>query len=940
MKLLRLSLFSFWCGTFLGISTSQASSVVQGQISQAGDTVHLEFSGQSQWDYDIKKSEAKGKTFVQISVPGLNETSRQQLQNFSSPMVRSVQIDENGPDGKNLINFELSSKAVEPFDYLTEKPSRLIIDFYKAQGLEKAEARSEEAKLPKSEKLSGKKSKAIAKSSSSELPSKKSQSRNPASTDVLVVNDQGQSISLADALEPKKPIIGSIYDGGDPNYDRFSIKDYEVKEDSIIGSHEKVYLDFPMLRTKSPYLALIESRKPVYSITPQESDENKQARLLLTLFENKRYAVFQKTVDWFLQKYPQSQYDEMIRFMWADSLFATWTETHQADDFDVAMLRYRQAIDKYPQSALVERTMMLMGFATLDRGDFLGTLRLFQTHLQKRPASPNRDIARFAIADAYMKISRSEEATQIYKEIEKDGFEEKNKIQAGFLVGDVAFQKKDYRAAIADYQAAIKKYPKSEGEFPGATYNQAAAYFGLQEYRKSLDTYREFLKKFPSHPEAAFAMTRAGELLDILGADKTRVLGTYLETYFRYGDNPSAVVARLRMLSERMNTMKPKEVEKAVKDIEALSKDLDLPKMDQFATLMIASGFNRRKEFEKSIDLLVKFYQGHPTTVDAPLVSNQIVKNINEKLKDLVDQGKFIEALQWQNKYADSWLKSSDRIDTKYNIGRAYELSGVNKQALKLYQDTLNQIYALKGTTKGKERNIFEKLPSEDQVNLRIAAIESQSSQYSQAYEALRNIKNPQALTDRDQIERIQLSAQLLDRRGETESAIRYLNELLKTWSGIPELVAEPYLHLAQLEMKQNHIDEAMRSLKHVGVLMDDSKKVSSQTHSRSLELLGELQLKKGNKDEAIKTYEKLLGLYENSKPLESYRFKVGQLYFEKGEVQKAAQCWNELKTSKNKIWYRLAQEQLKSSDWKNEYNKYIKRIPAMSESQAPTERK
>jgi tetratricopeptide (TPR) repeat protein len=929
--------FLIFSAMVLGTVTTAAfaSPFVQAQINQQGDTVHLEFEGLPQWDYDIKKSEIKGKTFVQITLPQLNEKSLRLVQSFSNAMVRSIQVDENGPDGKNILNFEMASKAIEPFDYLTEKPSRLIVDFYKGQGSEKIEEAPNKKKAP-SVKATAKSAKAEATA----LPEKKKGNREPANTDVLVINDQGQPINLSEALESKKPATGSIFDGGDPNYDRFSIKDYEIKEDSIISSRERVYLDFPMLRMKSPYLELLESRKPVYSIAPQDNDENKQARLLLTLFENKRYGVFQKTVDWFLQKYPESQYDEMVRFMWADSLFAIWTESHQADDFDVAMLRYRQAIEKYPQSALLERTMMLMGFATLDRGDYLGTLRLFQTHLQKRPTSPNKDIARFAIADAYLKINRYDEATQIYNEIEKDGSEEKNRIQAVFLRGDVAYQKKDFRTAIADYQTALKKYPNAEIDFPSAVYNQAAAYFGLQEYRKSLETYREFLKRFPSHPEAGFAMTRAGELLDILGADKTRVLGTYLETYFRYGDTPSSVVARLRMLSERMNTMKPKEVEKAVKDIGALSKNLDLPKMDQFATLMIASGFNRRKEFEKSIDLLMKFYQTHPTTVDANLVSNQIVKNINEKLKDLVEQGKFLEALQWQDQYADNWLKSSDRIDTKYNVGRAYEQAGVTKQALKLYQDTLNQIYALKGTTKGKERNIFEKLPTEDQVNLRIASIQAHDAQYSQAYEALKNIKNPQAMNERDQIERVQLSAQLLDRRGETDSAIRYLNELLKTWSGIPELVADPYLHLAQLEIKQNHPEEAMRSLKKISVLMEDSKKVSPQTHARSLEMLGELQLQKGLKDEAAQTYEQLLSLYENSKPLASYRYKVGQLYFEKGEVQKAAQVWNELKGSKNDLWYKLAQEQLKGSEWKNEYNKYIKRIPAMSDNKAPTERK
>jgi len=372
--------------TFLGIIvwlfSLTAQALVQAQISQQGDTVHLEFDGQNQWDYDLKRVDKKGKSFVEVTLPALTEASQSQLQKFSHPLVQSIQVNPNGPDGKVILTFQLASAAVEPFDYLTEKPSRLIVDFFKgqtAQAASKEEAQLKAAAQPEK--------KAAVAPKAAALPAK--ETRAPASTDALVIGDQGQLMSLNETLAAPKSPTGSIFDGGDPNYDRFSIKDYEIKEDSIIGSTEKVYIDFPMLRLPSPYLEILQSRKPVYEIAPQDTDENKQARLLMTLFENKRFNVFLKSIDWFLEKYPQSQYDEMIRFMWADALYSLWNENRNADDFDMAMLRYRQALDKYPQSPLLERTMMLMGFATLDRGDYLGTLRLFQSHLQKRPASPN-----------------------------------------------------------------------------------------------------------------------------------------------------------------------------------------------------------------------------------------------------------------------------------------------------------------------------------------------------------------------------------------------------------------------------------------------------------------------------------------------------------------------------------------------------------------------
>lgn len=900
---------------FCSYQSAFAANSVSAQISNMGDTVHLEFEGRTQWDYDIQKKSQKNKTFVQMTIPAISEDSEKDLLSFSSPIVKGVKIQHNGPDGKYTVTFEVNSPEVEPFDYLTEKPSRLIVDFFKQKN-SAADTTAKPAGKVRTKKLSNKK---VAKAS---LPAKK---RTPAS-DVLVVNPNGPKSADADFGH------SGIFDGGDPNFDRFSVKDYEIKEDSVIASRQKVYLDFPMLQMKSPYFQILQSRTPVYEITPKDTDENKQARLLQVLFQNKRYSVYLKTADWFFQKYPNSEYDEMIRFMTADANFAIWLQTRNADDFDAAMLKYRQALEKYPQSALAERTMFLMGFATLDRGDYLGTLRQFQNLLAKRPNSSNRDIARFALADAYLKLSRFGEATQLYNEIEKEASADKYKIEAAYRQGDVNFLKKDYPGAIAQYQAALKKYPAGAPDYPNAIYNQAAASFRLKDYHQSLDTYRDFLKKFPSNEQAGYAMTRVGELLDILGADKRRVMGAYLETYFRYGETPSATVARLHMLSEKMNTMKPKEVEKAVNDIQELAKKSDLPKMDQFATLMISEGYTHRKEYDKAINLLVDFYQQHPTTVDIHLFSQRISRNINEELSGLVDNGKFMPALGLYNKYAETWLKGTQRIDTKYNIGRAYEQAGVFTQAETLYKDTLNKIYAIKGTPAEKERNVFEKLPSEDKLNLRLAQVTWQEQKFSEAYDFLKNIKKPEALNDIEQIERVQLAATLLEKRGEMDSAVRYLSELLKAWSGLPHLLAEPYLSLAQLEIKKGDVPEAIKALQQVDHLQTDSKKVAPETHLKALSLLADLQIQKKQSDDAAETINKMLDQYGADKPLASYRYKLGEIYFKKGETQKAADAWNDLKNEKSDFWYKLAQEQLQSAEWKNEYKKYIKRIPAMSE--------
>ncbi len=934
------------------------SPKAQSFISQQGETIHLELSGQSQWDYQLNKVDLPNKNIsFQLLVPKLSSSDQMDLKAFKHPLLEKIEVNDAGPDGQTVVNFYPKYKNLEAFDYLTEKPSRLIVDFFMAtpeKGMEKATEQGSAKKAAKNiPDSSGKKSQAAGKEDLAKNTDEESGDdnaakplRNPATADYLVLNEKGMpvpSIDVGDISQIKKistQPMGSVFDGGDPNFDRFNIKDYEIREEAIIASQEKVYIDFPMLKIPSPYLDILKTRKPLYEISNEDSEENKQARLLLTLFENKRYNVFLKTFDWFVEKFPQSKYDEMLQFMRADAHYAQWEEKKNADDFDQAMLRYRKAIEKYPESPLVERTMMLIGFSTLDRGDYLSTLRLFLTHIQKRPQSPNKDIAKFAMADAFSKIKKYDEAAQIYRELEKEAIAEKDRIQASYRLGDIAFERKDFRQAIQEYQASLKKYPQGKADYPNATYNQAAAFFNLKEYRNSLDQYREFIKNFSTNSEAGFAMTRIGEILDILGAKPERVVGTYLETFFRYGNAPSSVVARLRMLTERMDKMKEKEVEKAVGDIQKLAGESTLPKMDQFATLMISEGYNHRKNYPVAIDLLIKFYQSNPTTVDTQLFKSRIVKNINEMIKDDVEKGRFIPALQTHNKYSDNWLKGSNRIDTLFAIGNAYEQGGALKDSEKVYTEALNKVLALKGTRAAKERSIFEKLPSEDQLLLRLSSVQAQRGEFPSAMSSIKDIKEPGKLTDREQIERVQIISTLLEKKGDSESALRYVTELVKEWSGVPELVADPYLSLAQLEMKTGRRDDAIKSLKKIDQLMEDSQKVPPEVHYRATKLLADIYIEKKDNEKIIPQIEKLLTNFSATKPLSSYRYKLGKIYFDKGELKKAEEIWSELKGKDSSTWAKIAEENLKDVKWKDEYNKYIKRIPAMSSDSGNAERK
>lgn len=912
---------------FFGLDSAEANKV-NGVINFQGDTVHMELMGQQNWDYDVKRLENKGQTVVEMTVPALDDSTIQSLSNFKSDFVKNVAVDKKGPDGKHVIQFTLSGDDIDTFDYLTDQPSRLIMDFYvnpnsKAKKVTKPVVKKEET--PPTE-LPAKATKPVAKT-------KTDKKRKPATADTLTIANQGVAVA-----QNSDTVKSGIFDGGDPDYDRFSIKDYEVKEEAMIRAKDNYYIPFPMLETPVSYWEKMKVTPTIYQVSPKSTEENKQARLLLTLFEKKRYAVYLKTQQWFKDKYPQSEYNEVVDYMTADVNLALWEEQGRAKNYDEAVQRYKEAIAKYPKSPLAERTSLKIGYLALDKGDYLGALRLFKEHIDNKnfldTNSLSKDLARLGTGLAFMKLNKWKDAVAQFDDVEKNSGNRDLKVEAAFRRGDVWVRAKDYAKAVEDYQKALKKYPEGQNYYPNAYYNQAESLFWMKNYNQSLDVYRDFVKKFPSNDHAAFAMTRMGELLEIFGADKSRVMGAYLETYFRYGESPSAVIARLRLLSARMKGMKPKEVNNAVSEIMSLAKKIDLPNIEQFSTVMVADGYTHRNENQKAIDLLSKYYKEHPTGVDVPLVTNRIVSNINDKLQSEIDRGDFIGALKTHTQYADTWLKNSKRLDTKYNVGRAFEMGGVPVEAEKYYKDVLNRVYAIRGTPEAKEIQVKEEIPSEDELNLRLSAVFAQEHKYNQAYEFLKNIKTPEKLKEDAQIERVNIAVRLLEKRGDNESAIRYLGELLRTWKGQPELVAEPYLKLAELQLKQSRTPEAIQALEMVDKLAKDSGKVANVVHAKSLEMMGDIYLEKNQGDAAIASYDKLLEKYEESRPLSSIRYKLGQIYFKRGEIQKAAEVWNEFKGEKSAFWKNLAQEQLNNSEWRDGYKKYIKRIPAMSENE------
>ena len=220
------SLAMFW--SFLLISSPNAYATgVTGLVSKVGDATHVEFRGKAQWNYDLEKV---GSNKVRVVVPPFDVPTQATLRTWSDSLVQEIKIDKQGKDGKYVLTFTLADSQVESFDYLTDEPSRLIIDFYRPEAPQKPAP-----------------NKTVKKSANRKRLKKKSKSKNAGTVKDgdYVKRDKLRKPAGSELLEVKEPrikkkgslsIMAGVFDGNDPRFSRFVVKDHEIREEAIIAS--------------------------------------------------------------------------------------------------------------------------------------------------------------------------------------------------------------------------------------------------------------------------------------------------------------------------------------------------------------------------------------------------------------------------------------------------------------------------------------------------------------------------------------------------------------------------------------------------------------------------------------------------------------------------------------------------------------------------------
>ena len=204
--------------------------------------------------------------------------------------------------------------------------------------------------------------------------------------------------------------------------------------------------------------------------------------------------------------------------------------SHQADQlYDKAARKASKVLDKYKESDLVDDAMFLMGKAFYWRGEYLRSVQSFRDLETNFPASEFYDETRYWRAQGLEAQRIYNQAQQLYRTLLEEA-EEGVAVRAGLRLGEMAFDREDYVAAIQEFRTTLEAYPESDFEAQ-MWLRLAEAQMALEDEARlgdALESFRNVLAADPNPDQEYRARLNSGRALYALGEEEA-ALKTYVD---------------------------------------------------------------------------------------------------------------------------------------------------------------------------------------------------------------------------------------------------------------------------------------------------------------------------------------------------------------------------------------------------------------------------
>lgn len=894
-------------------------------VNHINDVTHVELGGLGASDYTLTR---KGKT-IELKVSQMSEEKLKKLKNYRDKHIVSVDVQKSPALDQDIVIFKLASDTIDMFDYLTDSPSSLSIDFY----VDEEKQDSAAVALAKAnDKKTLKKSVNGSNSDDEESATKdntiEEQDYKPLSLERQLASDEFvktiSNTSLLMDLDDKKPVVKNIAIKDlvkaekkktahrQPVKDPLDIDMEKMKFplDILIEARDQVYLRFPVLLNESEYLNSIVTRPVAYEVEESDDAETKDFIKAKKMFDKKDFKAFFKSRRIYSKKYPDSKYIEMMSFMAADALLITYNKEKDKELLSESLRMYDMLISKYPGSSITERTYLMLAFLRMRENQFLDAARTLKTYVELFKSSPLRENINLILAQALMRTKQYRDAGIIYEELSRSNSADVREA-ATFEKGDVFLEKKDYENAIKYYHLALSQYPQAAKKYPNIYFNLAEAQFMNEDYKYSLKSYRNFISQHPQHPYAAYAWTRMGEILQIANKSEDVWRGFYNESLFRFNTDEGAKIARVHLIRQDAVRAKDHKLDLYINELKSLMKEIRLPYIEDFITFQISDIYYSRGDYRTSVEYLLAFFKQSQIPIESEKFHRRIGRSLAGLLQNEIEQGTADSAIRQLKEYDELWLNKSKLLSFNYYKGRIYAKAGMHDLSQSYYDKYLKSIAGV------DPQKTSEKIIPASTVYLYMTRNQMNAKKVPEALANLEKIKEDD-LSATDKVEFMRLKRDISIARSDFESAVQQA-------AAIDPAAKEDYRVLAEIYDQKNQPEKAVQTIDTLVNTFKPEKEEKFDVLKSKIEYLS----KTGDKEKYKSFLKRFYSEFKDSKSnFDKEKYDLSKMYIEEGNFKEAGEVIERI--SKSSIWAKLAAENSDQQSWDEKYKKYIDRVPAM----------
>jgi tetratricopeptide (TPR) repeat protein len=905
----------------LSISTKVWAQVAT-EINHLNEVTHLEIPNISPADYEIKKEEEK----ITLTLDAIDDESQKKLKGYTDRYIKKIFITKNSSLSKDIIEIYLSDKNIELFDYLTDSPSTLSMDFFAKEEVGDSDS---EYLMTSKNKLQKKQTK---NDTRIQINEEKDSLRGLASTEFI--KSIGQVTINGDTSEIKKQVeteqeankrkketnkellrIMRLAKQDAQNIMHFDLERIHFSKDSLIEGQNRIYIKYPALISEYTFLSDILKKNITYEVGKSEDQVTQDFLKVRKLYLKGDYKNFLKGKKIFEKKNPNSKYDEMVHHMEAESYLHLYEKENLESLFDRSLKIYDSLISKYPDSPVTERTLLLLSYLRLKDQKYFDAARNLRSYISRYEKSPLRENIELILAQTLIRLKEFQDAKKIYKNLFNSTAIDV-KTAAYFEYGDVLFEEKDYQSSLKAYEEALKKFPGEDKNHANIYFNMGEAYFLIGNYKESLKFLRKFVEQNQLHVHVSYALTRMGEIFEMSEVNEKIWRGYFNESFFRFENKKGGAIAKINLLFHQAIASTSKKFDLLIKEIKSFDNKIDLPQANEYINFKISDVYYERGDYQNSIKILMDHFKSEQVPHHSDKFHRRIGRGLAAQLRMYIANKKIDEGMRLFDSTDELWFKKSERNDFSFYKAELYRLAQLPGKSAPEYEKFL--IASSKNNSDTLDKS--QRLPYLSEVYLRLAESYYEQKNISKAKENFSKIDFNQLMPLlKESYHRLSANISISDEKW---------SEAVDSLKKIENHDLNSITSLATILVNQNKLAEGVSSIDRYVDSGSLDQFVRFQALRKKLSLLEGRDEKKFNE-----VLPRFFNEFKNTKfEFDREKYLLGKNLIEKNKIKEAQEVFSLIQ--KNSYWEKMAQEVKVGEEWNQKYKKYINRIPAMNSSQ------